>query len=200
MTISDVRICNLALAEIGARPIASLSENSQNARSCSTFYETSRDAVLSGEFSWNFALFNLELASVTVPDGFGEWAYAYGYPSDCLRARSVHDGAGTEANFEVGVYSGVGNQKLKAILTNLENAYLRLTVRITDPQLFDAQFVEAFHLHLASKLAWSLFKKTSLEQTLYQKYLLAIPQAQAADADEKTEDTDVDDPWVLARW
>lgn len=193
--MSEIKICNLALAELGATAIASLTENSSNARYCNTFYSTSRNAVLR-DYAWNFASYNRGLASVEVPDGYKKWSYAFGYPVDCLLARELHDDAGSNFPFEVGVYSGVGSEKLKAIFANVSAAYLRYTVEITNTELFDHQFVVAFSKYLAKELAWPVTKKANLEQTMFQKYLQAIPKAQVSDADEKDIDTATTDPWI----
>src|SRR5262245_52285113 len=80
---SVVNICNLALQKLGAGRIASLDENSREARSCANNYETTRDAELRRHF-WNFARKRARLAAdVTAPEfGFDS---QFPLPADFLR-------------------------------------------------------------------------------------------------------------------
>lgn len=200
--ISKLNICNLALAKLGARPITSLEESSQEARYCKVFYDSSRDAVLRG-YSWNFANKNRILASVDVSEGNSRWAYAFGYPADCLKALRVHDDGGTQYPFELGIQD-ISSSNVRVIFTDLETAYLNYTIRIDNPDLYDSQFIEAFALLLAKELAWPISKSASKEKVMLAKYQLALPKAETADATEQTPSSTLDymnqeDSWITDR-
>lgn len=95
-------IANRALAAIGSRSsIASLSENSNEARACSTLLEPLRDELLRMA-PWNCATNFVNLSLICAAPGTLEntspatltwergqpppgWLYEYAYPSDCLR-------------------------------------------------------------------------------------------------------------------
>jgi hypothetical protein len=106
MSVSEVSICNRALASIGTRSsIASLTENSAEARQCNLIYANTRDEVLNMAF-WNFArktaLLALLKSAPGTPTNSGSsanqwsplfpsppWLYEYAYPSDALQIRQI---------------------------------------------------------------------------------------------------------------
>lgn len=53
--MTDVEICNLALAHLGEAPISSLSDDTTAGRACNQLYLITRDAVLRSH-RWNFAV------------------------------------------------------------------------------------------------------------------------------------------------
>jgi hypothetical protein len=102
---SDTEICNKALAKIGTRSdIASLDEDSNEARACSLIYATTRDEVLSMAH-WNFAKRTATLSLIksapgtpSNPTGATQWSnaypappwlYEYAYPADCEQFRYI---------------------------------------------------------------------------------------------------------------
>lgn len=174
---SVVAICNLALAHIGVAEINSLTEATNQARQCNLLFVPARDAVLR-EFPWNFAtkMTRLAQAPVSVPD----WDYVYQYPSDCLRAIRIYEASATTTEFRVVLLDGG-----KAIVTNVANAYLEYTARVTDPALFDAQFIDAFSWKLAAELAAPLTGDPRLGQYAYQMYQQALRSAWASTANEQ---------------
>jgi len=105
---TQIEICNQALAMVGTRStIASLTENSNEARACAQQFDSTRDRLLRAA-PWNFATKWATLAVLKALPGLPEstvtassqtwqtdyppppWGYSYAYPSDCLMARSVH--------------------------------------------------------------------------------------------------------------
>ena len=174
--ISDVDICNMALREIGAKTISDLSESSQPARDCSLYYAVCRLEVLRAR-PWGFAQRRIQMAPVTVPDAFSEWAYAYGYPADCLEAVAVKQ-AGSTASwpFQVATDSGV-----KIILSQVSEAVLVYTVDVTNEAEFDEDFVDALALRLSANLAQSLFKNAKLKQQQLALFQAAVASAVTAD-------------------
>jgi len=196
---TSVEICNMALAKLGQRPISSLDDTSnQTARYCKTFYEQSKTAVLR-EYPWSFASINRELASVEVPEGYEKWGFAFGYPSDCLQARRLHDGIGNDYPYEVIIYRDGGGVDIKIIVTNLEVAYLNYSFNVNNNNLFDSQFVESFVLYLAKELAFPITKRSSVEKAMYERYLLSVPKAQNADAEEQSSIVSPENTWLEDR-
>ena len=193
---SDVEICNLALRHLGLGTIASLDENRREAKDCKLFFPTTRDAVLR-DHSWNFAQKRRGLAGFTLPTDYeGEYLLAYIYPMDCLKARKVVISGGSAAqDFEV-VRSPTGE---KLILTNADPAVLLYTMIVTDPNWFDADFIEALALKMASKLARPLTQSAQAEQAMATLYLNALNAAKTADAKEGVPEDVPDIPWIKAR-
>jgi hypothetical protein len=104
---SVIEICNRALSNIGnSRSINSLTEASKEAGQCSLHFDSCRDAALA-DFDWNFATKRLALADTNNPPP--DWAYAYQYPTDCLRITEImvpgvrNPTAAMRINYEVGL-------------------------------------------------------------------------------------------------
>jgi hypothetical protein len=107
MSVGVVDICNQALAGVGARSsIASLNENSNEARKCLLFYATTRDELLRAA-QWNFARKQDYLTLIKAAPGTPEnpipplpawnpqicppqpWQYSYAVPANSVRVWSV---------------------------------------------------------------------------------------------------------------
>jgi len=96
--ISVVKICNMALSNIGAKStIESITENTPEAKRCNLWYDFSRLQTLE-IFDWNFAQKRLTLAlhSDVAPDGV--WTFRYQYPSDGANIRFLQNPAGETAD------------------------------------------------------------------------------------------------------
>ena len=83
---SEIEICNLALGNIRAGSINSFTEGSIQAQQCNLKYSIIRDRCLR-EIVWSFNRKIEALATLSSVTIFN-WAYAYQYPSDCLKIRS----------------------------------------------------------------------------------------------------------------
>ncbi len=163
-----VTVCNMALMRIGhSDTIADISEGSNEARVCSTFYEFVRDQVLR-DFAWPFATkrASLSLLAETPPTN---WTYAYAVPDDCLFARGlVIEGMriprpDDQIPYEINA---------KKIYTDLELAQLVYTYRVDDLNQWDAQALSALAWLLAAELGTALKVKPELAnyaRGMYQK-------------------------------
>jgi hypothetical protein len=95
---SDLTIFNQALSRIGIDQfVGDPNETSKGGSMYRLWYQTCVEACLR-DFPWNFATRLIALAplTITVPPG---WLYAYGYPIDCLMARTVCNAAGARSTF-----------------------------------------------------------------------------------------------------
>lgn len=161
---SIVSICNLALSNINARRIQSLSDSTKEARECTLHYDMARDAVLA-DHDWTFARKRSTLALLT--ETYSGWTYAYMYPSDCIELRHVYDGIGAATNtsydfsderfsvvdrvkYEVAAGDGLS---YRVILTEEANAEMRYTARVEDPNMYTPKFISALGYQLAMKLS-----------------------------------------------
>jgi hypothetical protein len=197
MATSVVSICNMALGWVGTRSIASMTENSPEARACSQFYEPARAQTLR-DHAWNFAQARVALASLPVPAAYSEYAYAYAWPSDCLRALKVRNAAGMEEDFEV-VLAPDGASRM--ILTNAASAVLVFTKDVEDPGVFDPLYVRALARRVAADIGKVFFKNNSQAvQELETYYLNEIRKAQTLDAGEGKPETVDESSWITARF
>lgn len=218
--MDDVTICNMALGEAKVRAnITTLAptEKSKEANQCRFYYEPARDAVLQA-VRWNFARKQINLALladitqgqvVPVP-----WSYMYTYPPDCIQGRYImpmFDALpGTiPGQVSAPVYKGppvkyiVSNEPdtsgadTKVILTNQNQAVLVYTKKVVDPNMFDAQFVEALVMTLAAKLVRPLTGQSPKDMIEAAKGL--IISAGASNGNEGLPIQDSTPDWIRAR-
>lgn len=218
--MDDATICNMALGEVSARAtIVSLAptEVSKEANQCRIYYESCRDAVLQA-VRWNFARKQLALAlladattgaKVPVP-----WIYMYAYPQDCIQGRymmplfdalpgtvggvpAVPVFMGPPVKYVVSNEKDTSNADIKVILTNQNQAQFVYTKKVTDPNLFDAQFVEALVMTLAAKLIRPLTGKSPKDMIEAAKGLIIV--AGASNGNEGLAKQDVTPDWIRAR-
>lgn len=197
MATSAVSICNLALAHVhNGRRIQSLTEATEEARQCNTFYEQARRETLEAH-NWNFARRRVSLA-ISAEDPSAEWAYRYGFP-DCLKIRYLVNPLGDEADpvpYEI-------EQNLagtaKTVLTDLGDAVALCTRDVTDPNLFSAAFVGALSHLLAYYIAGPLATDKTIKQTEFEAFTAAYKVATAGDANERGERQPADADWISGR-
>lgn len=75
----------------------------------------------------------------------------------------------------------------KYIACDIYQAYAKITVRVTDPALFDPLFIDALSYKLALKLAMPLTNSSSKTQELMYNYQQAAAAAKLAGAVEGAE-------------
>ena len=195
---AQVDIYNFALGNIGSSDtVADLEERSKQANVCNRFYPLARDSMLA-DFEWPFATRYETLAPLpTTADG---WAYAYQYPSDCVRV--LYLGApgalslpsDYQQRFEVGY--GDGGQ---VILSDVEQARLAYISRVEDTGRFPALFVEALSWKLAAMIAMPLTNTRTITETAMQMAEQATQKAWAAALNQSSRTTDVLDEYTAAR-
>lgn len=147
------------------------------------------------------------------------WLYEYAYPTDAIQVRTIiqqitnaYVGAplttaggsvypyfiGPGAFFESAT-DLIDGTPTNVLLTNQYQAIARYTAKITNPQLFGAQFVEALVQALAAKLAMALTGKVSLANLKFQQANAVITQARASDANEGLTVIDNMPDWITCR-
>jgi hypothetical protein len=167
---SYVEICNIALSHIRGKSINALNESSIEAQQCSLHYLRLRDIVLRG-VNWQFA--KRTVVAQLLSDSPLEWTYAYNYPNDCLKIRKVTgdfygddtvNGVASRARisqiqrqledppFALENMS-ISGTDTKVIGTDLPEARLIYTRKVTDPNLFDSDFEDAYAWLIAATIA-----------------------------------------------
>ncbi len=153
-----------------------LEENSKAARTCKLYYEPTRDEMLRAH-PWNFAQARAALSQLTTAPPFG-FLHSYQLPSDCLRVLSLNR---LDAWEPTGLFEIEGRR----LLTNQETANIIYIKREEDPQLFDALFVEALSLKLASKLVATMTGDVQASQLFLRELgQMTLPTARRIDAGE----------------
>lgn len=170
---SVIDICNLALAHIGQGSINSLDESSSQAEQCNLFYPYTRDSLLR-QFPWNFATKSILLAQVV--SDIQEWPYIYSYPPECLHIRRIYSG-GTSNQEIQNEYEVLTSGTDKYICCEIENAYAKCTINISDPMLYDPLFIDVLAFKLSLDLIMPLTNSSTRTQEIVQKYQTALSLA-----------------------
>lgn len=140
---SETSICNRALQKLGAARISSLTENSNNARSCNACYEELRDDELS-KYAWSFAIDRVELAADVAEPAFGK-ARSFTLPADFLRVLAPYP----EMDINDRDWTIEGNK----IYTNDSDPLpLRYIKRVTNVGEMSVYFREALAARIATEL------------------------------------------------
>lgn len=211
MTISKVKICNMALSNVGARnTIESLTEQSAEAKIVNLWYDHSRLLTLEG-YNWNFAKKRQALA-LSTEDPPLNWTYRYVYPVDCVKAREIEQAdigpAITDPfnpffnitldalPFEVEMES---DGESKSILTDQTEAVLIYTFDQENVGTYSTHFIYTLSYALAYNIAFPLTGKMSVQQSMFQSFNYLMKQAAQHDANEHVDRSTRDAQAIQAR-
>jgi hypothetical protein len=175
---SDAAVCNIALKRLGCTQIVSLVDGSNEATVLSALYENTRDRMLR-ELPWNMAQFRVTLAADPTKKPVFGFANAFPLPTMpyCLKVEEV-DPQDSVYRIENSV-DGTGKITGRVLLTDEAQVNIRYTGQVTDPQQWDASFVEALASDLAAQVAYTLTESSA-------KVKLATDWAKAALAHAET--------------
>lgn len=184
---SVVQICSLALTRLGHNAIISLGDNSKGAKLASLHYEPTRDSVLRAH-PWNFAIRRDAIAADTAAPAWG-YARAFQLPPDCLRLIALER---ADAEYRI---------EGRKIVTD-EGGPLKVEyiARVTDPNEFDAVFIDALSARLAAELAVPMTDNAQIMEQMMAAYNAKLSEARTMDAMEGTPRGIDADGWLLARF
>jgi len=146
--MTDIQICNLALARLGDSRITALTDATAQAQYCSLFYAQTLEE-LQTEFDWQFCR---KLASLTADSTAPAFGYArrFAVPSDFLRLIRLN-GIDEDENFSKWeIVDGFIHTDLAA------PAQIEYIAHVTDAAKFPAVFIEILSAKLAANLAMPL--------------------------------------------
>jgi len=205
---SEVEICNIALSHLGdSATVSSIDppEGSAQAEHCKTFYPIARDALLE-LYDWKFASRRSTMAAIATHTT--AWDYVYAPPADMLKARDLIPDDTTDDNiisyvstsaYATEVYRRTSEVVVpydmetlsngdEVIMTDLLDAIVRYTVRITDSTKFTPLFVLSLSHYLASLLAGPIIKGEPGAQQAKQSEAMAIAMVETAFASDKSQE------------
>lgn len=187
---SEVQICNRALQRVGAARIASLSDNSKNARACNACYAQLRDAALRSH-PWSFAITRVALAAdSTAPVGDGDEARTsqFSWPTDALRVLLPKD-----SNLDWLIEG-------RKILTDwTAPLYIRYIAKITDPNTMDPLFREFLSAYIAHEICEEITQSNTKKAGLQADMEAILAEARRTNAIEKPPAESPDGSWATAR-
>jgi hypothetical protein len=190
MAISKTDLLNKALTQVGANPITSIDDSSNNARILSRVYEISLRSILY-ECQWNFAVKRilLTVSADTVPWYDTGNTYIYAKPTDIIRIFGVSDDQATwreEGDYIISDTSGLG---------------IRYVYYLDVPSKYPAFFVDAFIDRLCSEIAYGIVNSDTLATRFKELYEgVTLPKAMAANSQIGTQQYLNDDAWENAKY
>lgn len=183
---SPTDICNMALAAISNEVITNIDDSDRPARVCKLRYDPTLRALLR-EHEWNFSIKREVLAEDSTAPVF-EYARRFALPSDLLKVCRVNGSFASEYRVEGGF-----------LLSDDSTINLEFVAMVTDPNLFDGQFVEVFAQRMAAEISYSLTQNTTLTENAWRVYNDKLRMARTMDSrDGKPRDIEAD-AWLLAR-
>lgn len=167
-------LVNLSMIKLGRNErIGSLYEGSKWAKAALSIYGQTRDALLrAGDYGFAERNVNATLLKQAPPGGYTPanpwngannppppWVFEYTYPADMLKLRAVKPIPVFVMNFDPqpNVFA-IENDNFfmpsqKVILCNVPNAQLVYTAQVTDPAVWEVDFVDLFADTLARGMA-----------------------------------------------
>jgi hypothetical protein len=196
VAVSQIEICNRALAHLPAGQIADMNENSLEARECRRFYEPTVRRALERE-DWSFINTRAILALKGTNDREQEWLYAYALPSNMGGAlRVVPDFEGAGIGYPIPLpgqpyaESWLANGQAwetpyiiegDTLYSNILNARLEYSINDVAGVGVTELFLDALALQLAQRHAMPVKKDSQREQALAAAARTAWDEAVADD-------------------
>jgi len=204
-------ICNLALGNLGiSQFIGNISEQSTEARTCRVYYDQALNRVLE-EFPWSFARSYMDLQDIGTPPS--KWQYRYRYPNDCVFVRAVTPRGALlqiEDYFNPYLLQFYNRQDFEivedqvndglAICTNIAEASVTFTKRITSTPMFSALFLDALSWSLARDIASPLSAQNAMAEKANQAYTQTLLKAAARSLNEGKEVPQSESEFINARY
>jgi hypothetical protein len=194
---SQIQIVNMALHQLGAVRITSMTDDSDEARVATDIWDICRDSVLV-DHNWNFATRRATLAELSTTPDFG-YDHQFILPTDCLRVLGM-PGADSIAEYKYRVETVlVGAQQYRVLLTDETACEIEYIARITDTTLFHPKFVDALAARLAADMAMKITESRNKEKLAWEKYKMTLVDARSVDAMEGTPEVIEAEEWLDAR-
>lgn len=168
----DVDVANMALAMISSSPIASMDEQSPEARKCKTFINQARCKTLEdGRFAAATKTATLQQITSSKP----EYSYAYQLPANFLAVESL-------VPQEYGVIGGtITNWNITEGVLYCNTAVKLEYIADVDYQYLCANTIDAIATQLASRLIKPITGEDN-QALLAAYHQIALPNAKSADA------------------
>lgn len=190
---SKVDICNLALANIGADYIQSLSEDSREAKECNRFYDLTRRMLLQASH-WTFASKRQGLAELT-NDWEERYGYKYSLPSDMIKLRRVIPAADPLYDRASVPYEIKG----QSLYCDISPCSVEYTYELDDSTQFPYLFIQALARQLSAQIAMPITRDNTILKNAIDLADMAVRKAIEADANQETHRPDYQAEWINAR-
>ena len=183
--MTEVDICNMALAHLGQAPINATTDENERARRCAMFYNVALEKLLKCH-PWRFADTTATLAQVTNNRIPKPYSYAYARPADALQIIKVFSDSKHRSD-----YWEASDTMGRMLVTYEPVQYANYTRKVTDTNLFDAAFTLALSWELACQLAPALTKSSEDMQRAQQQALISLDAARYQNRAEGNNDLNI---------
>lgn len=202
MATSDTNVCNLALIRMGSQvQIQDLvSEQSAEAIACRIALPISRRRCLE-YLPWPFAQQYATLALVAEEPNT-DWGYSYRWPTDALTITKIVNSAGRtivdEDNNEL-VFEAGSDASGRLIFTDYEDAVVKYTALVENPNLYSGTFESALAWLLAADLAMALSRDKALKAEMMREYQIEVDMAARIEENSINPDAEPDSAFIRER-
>lgn len=179
MAASWVAICNQALISLGSNIIASLTEDTSNAKLCNALYRQVADECLV-EHDWACATTRAILSPLAAAPESTEWAYQFQVPAYplCLKVQRTDPDSPWEREGQV-------------ILSNESELTLVYTYQVINPAEIDTALARAIAGKLAALLAPKIAaKEAQLKEQLSERDMLKARWADQGGKEHEEEEVE----------
>lgn len=199
--MTQLQLINLSLVNLGQNVItqAQLTANAHpSAVAANLWWEPCRDEVL-GSNNWSFATVTATLSALDIDDA--RWDYVYSYPVSAVSSMwyvyndataSIRD----QQEFTVRYIPTLG---VSAIFSDLDEAKVEYTYKVTDTTMWSPQFIMAFTYRLAAAMAMSITGAGDKGLQAAQTFNGLIAEAKRLSFYEKPKKPDEDCKYINAR-
>lgn len=201
MPSSQVDICNSALILLGAAPITTITDQSNQAKALNAIWDSTRDSELR-KHRWKFAINRAALPALASVPASGPYTQQFQLPADNLRVLEIGDSyPGSDlSDYRSGPttddYSLEGNMVLSNLSAPLSIRYMR---QVVDTTQWDAAFCNSMAGQLAYSSCFRITQSVSQQKACQDFYKSAIMDAVRANALETPPTVQADDTWVTTR-
>lgn len=184
---SNVDIANAALRELGANPIALMTEDSESARKVNSVYEIYLRALLRVH-PWSFAKKETALSLLSETPELEDYLYVFSLPPDFIRLNKT--------SVEPDYSHKIKGRKLysNSNIISIEYGYYN-----TDPSSYDDMFVEAFAARIAAGLCYAITRDKDMIKIKWEEFMRKLRLAQSANGQEVTPDEEEPGSWLQSR-
>jgi len=188
--MTKTELINKALTLIGATPITSIDDSTNNARVINRVYDSSLRSILS-ECCWNFATRRklLVTSSETLDWYDTGLTIIYQKPSDCIRIFGTNDADAT------------WKEEGDLIMSDTTGLGIKYVYYLDTTSKFPSSFSEALVDRLASDVAFMVLNNKTIAQAFLEKYeKVSLPKARSENAQVGTQQVVKDDAWENAKY
>ncbi|WP_299078690.1 hypothetical protein [uncultured Paraglaciecola sp.] len=188
MQIDVVRICNMALRNVGAKNISSLEQPGKEAVTCKDNYDIARLTTLEGAL-WNFAS-GWRLGVKLEVDPKPPWCYVYSYPNEALKVFRILRSSVHDPLIPMEVTDRMDGTPGKIIQTNQLTPVFEFTVDKEDVSTFSWEFIRALSWQLSSLICMPLTKNVKLLEKCEKNAVMYTSIAEASTMNEQEPEPD----------